>query len=75
MYNMQQVMQMLASGGNPGMIMQEVAKTNPLMQRAMEMGKSKSPQELAAIARNLASQQGISPEQFNSLLKQFGLQS
>lgn len=75
MYNMQQVMQMLASGGNPGMIMQEVAKTNPLMQRAMEMGKGKSPQELAAIARNLASQQGISPEQFNSLLKQFGLQS
>lgn len=75
MYNMQQVMQMLASGGNPGMIMQEVAKTNPLMQRAMEMGRGKSPQELAAIARNLASQQGISPEQFNSLLKQFGLQS
>lgn len=72
---MQQVMQMLASGGNPGMIMQEIAKTNPLMQRAMEMGQGKSPQELAAIARNLASQQGISPEQFNSLLKQFGLQS
>ncbi len=67
-------MQMLASGGNPGMIMQEVAKSNPLMQRAIQMGQGKSPQELAAIARNLASQQGISPEQFNSLLKQFGLQ-
>ena len=75
MYNMQQIMQMLASGGNPGMIMQEVAKTNPLMQRAMEMSRGKSPQELAVIARNIASQQGISPEQFNSLMKQFGLQS
>lgn len=74
MYNMQQIMQMLASGGNPGMIMQEVAKTNPLMQRAMEMGQGKTPQELAAIARNLAAQQGIGPEQFNSLMKQFGLQ-
>ena len=74
MYNMQQIMQMLSAGGNPGMIMQEVAKTNPLMQRAMEMSQGKSPQELAAIARNLASQQGIGPEQFNSLMKQFGLQ-
>ena len=73
MYNMQQIMQMLASGGNPGMVMQEVAKTNPLMQRAIEMGQGKSPQELSVIARNLASQQGISPEQFNSLIKQFGL--
>lgn len=74
MYNMPQIMQMLSAGGNPGMIMQEVAKTNPLMQRAMEMSQGKSPQELAAIARNLASQQGIGPEQFNSLMKQFGLQ-
>ena len=74
MYNMQQIMQMLASGGNPGMMMQEIAKTNPLMQRAMEMSQGKSPQELAAIARNLAAQQGIGPEQFNSLMKQFGLQ-
>ena len=74
MYNMQQIMQMLASGGNPGMMMQEIAKTNPLMQRAMEMGQGKTPQELAAIARNLAAQQGIGPEQFNSLMKQFGLQ-
>lgn len=74
MYNLPQVMQMLASGGNPGMIMQEVAKSNPLMQRAIQMGQGKSPQELAVIARNLAAQQGISPEQFNSLLKQFGLQ-
>ena len=73
MYNMQQIMQMLASGGNPGMLVQEISKQNPLMKRAMEMSKGKSPQELAAIARNLASQQGISPEQFDSLVKQFGL--
>lgn len=74
MFNPQQLIQMLASSGNPGMILQQIAQQNPLMQRAMEMSKGKSPQELAAIAQNLAAQRGMSSQQFNSLLQQFGLQ-
>lgn len=74
MYNLQSIMQMLASGGNPGMIVQQMARDNPLMQRAIEMSRGKSPQELAKIAQNLANQQGVPAEQFNMMLKQFGLQ-
>lgn len=72
--NLQQLIQMLACNGNPGMLMQQIAQQNPIMARAMQMGQGKNPQELAAIARNLAAQQGINDQQFNSLLQQFGLQ-
>lgn len=72
--NLQQLIQMLACNGNPGMVMQQMAQQNPIMQRAIQMGQNKSPQELALIAKNLAAQQGMDEAQFNMLLKQFGLQ-
>jgi hypothetical protein len=46
---------------------------NPLMQRAMMMGQGKNPAELQQIVRNLAQQRGISPEQFNNMMANFGL--
>ena len=46
---------------------------NPLLARAMQMSRGKSPQELAMIARNLAKQQGINDQQFAQLLSQFGI--
>ena len=37
------------------------------------MGQGKSPEQLQQIARNLAQQRGISPEQFNMMMSNFGL--
>ena len=46
---------------------------NPLLARAMQMSRGKSPRELAYIARNLAHQQGMNDQQFAQFLNQFGM--
>lgn len=78
MFNPQQLMQLMAMVQQPNsnpmnIIQQMVGKNNPLMNRAMQMGEGKSPQELAVIARNLARSKGMTDEQFNQLLDQYGL--
>ena len=78
MFNPQQLMQLMAMVQQPNsnpmnIIQQMVGKNNPLMNRAMQMGEGKSPQELAVIARNLARSKGMTDEQFNQLLGQYGL--
>lgn len=55
------------------MLMESLMAQNPLLSRAMQMGKGKNPQELAMIARNLARQQGMNDQQFAQLLSQFGI--
>lgn len=39
-------------------IMQQLAGTNPLMSRAMQMGQGKSPEQMQTLVRNLAKQKG-----------------
>ena len=73
MLNPMQLMGMLQHSNNPSMLMESLMTQNPLLSRAMQMGKGKNPQELAMIARNLAKQQGINDQQFAQLLSQFGI--
>lgn len=54
-------------------IMQQLAGTNPLMSRAMQMGQGKSPEQMQTLVRNLAKQKGMNDEQLNQFLSQFGL--
>ena len=70
---MMQLMGQLQQSNNPQMLIQNMFGNNPLMQRAMMMGQGKNPAELQQIVRNLAQQRGISPEQFNSMMANFGL--
>lgn len=78
MFSPQQMMQLMSMVQQPNanpmnVIQQMVGRNNPLMSRAMQMGEGKSPQELAAIARNLAHSKGMTDEQFNQFLGQYGL--
>ena len=70
---MMQLMGQLQQSNNPQMLIQNMFGNNPLMQRAMMMGQGKNPAELQQIVRNLARQRGISPEQFNNMMANFGL--
>lgn len=70
---MMQLMGMLQNSNNPMALMQSMFGNNPIMQRAMQMGQGKSPEELQKTALNLAQQKGMSPEQLNQFLSQFGL--
>ncbi len=54
-------------------VMQQLAGTNPLMSRAMQMGQGKSPEQMQTLVRNLAKQKGMNDEQLNQFLSQFGL--
>nr|DAU89173.1 MAG TPA: SurA N-terminal domain [Caudoviricetes sp.] len=54
-------------------LMQQFAGQNPLMSRAMQMGKDKSPEQMQTLVRNLAKQKGMNDEQLNQFLSQFGL--
>lgn len=69
--NPQMLMQMLNSG-NPAMMINQMAQGNPIMQRALDMTRGKTPAECEAIVRNLARQRGMSDEQLNMFISQFG---
>lgn len=70
---MAQIMSQLQQSNNPVGMMQNMFGQNPLMQRAMMMTQGKSPQEMQQVVRNLARQKGMSDEQLNQMLGQFGL--
>ena len=73
MMNIFQIMQMVQQAGNPMGVMQQLAGTNPLMSRAMQMGQGKTPEQMQTLVRNLAKQKGMNDEQLNQFLSQFGL--
>ena len=73
MMNPMQLMAMLQNSGNPMMMLSQMAQQNPMMGRAMEMGKGKDEVQLKNTVRNLAKQRGMSDEQLNQLLGNFGL--
>lgn len=64
---MMQMMQQIGRGGNPAQMMQSMMQSqlqnNLLFQRAQEMAKGKSPDELKQIAQNLCKQRGIDIDQ------------
>ena len=71
--NPMQLLQMINSSQNPEVMLQQLASQNPLMQRAMIMAQGKSPQEIRAIAVNLAKQQGMSEQDLDNMARNFGL--
>lgn len=68
-----QILQMLNNSQNPEAMLQQIASQNPLMQRAMMMAQGKSPQEIRAIAINLAQQQGMTAQDVDNMVRNFGL--
>lgn len=73
--NPMQIMAMLNSSGNPEAMLQQMAQQNPILKRAMMMAKGKSPQEIRAIAINLASQRGMTEQDVDNMVQAFGFKS
>ena len=48
-------------------------QSDPIAKRVFDMCQGKSPQELASIAQNLGNSAGMSKEQLNQFLSQYGL--
>lgn len=71
--NPMQIMAMLQNSGNPMQMLTQMAQQNPMMSRAMQMGKGKNEVQLKETVRNLAKQRGMSDEQLQQMLSNFGL--
>nr|DAU60621.1 MAG TPA: SurA N-terminal domain [Caudoviricetes sp.] len=71
--NPMQIMAMLQNSGNPMQMLTQMAQQNPMMERAMQMGKGKNEVQLKETVRNLAKQRGMSDEQLQQMLSNFGL--
>ena len=71
--NPMQIMAMLQNNGNPMQMLTQMAQQNPMMGRAMQMGKGKNEVQLKETVRNLAKQRGMSDEQLQQMLSNFGL--
>lgn len=71
--NPMQLLTMFQNSGNPMMMLTQIAQQNPMMGRAMQMSKGKDEVQLKNTVRNLAKQRGMSDEQLNQLLGNFGL--
>lgn len=70
---MHQLMGILQNSNNPMAVMQNMFGNDPIMQRAMQMAQGKSPEQLQQTVRNLAQQRGLSTDQLNQFLSQYGL--
>ena len=71
--NPMQIMAILQNSGNPMQMLTQMAQQNPMMNRAMQMGQGKSEVQLKETVRNLAKQRGMSDEQLQQMLSNFGL--
>lgn len=71
--NPMQIMAMVQNSGNPMQMLTQMAQQNPMMGRAMQMGKGKNEVQLKETVRNLAKQRGMSDEQLQQMLSNFGL--
>ena len=71
--NPMQIMAMLQNSGNPMQMLTQLAQQNPMMSRAMQMGQGKNEAQLKETVRNLAKQRGMSDEQLQQMLSNFGL--
>lgn len=51
------------NGGNPMMLMQQMAGRDPRAQQAMQMVQGKTPEQLKKMAENMARERGTTVEQ------------
>lgn len=73
MMNPMALLQQLVLSGNPYNFMMQMFGSNPAMQRAMEMSKGKSEEQLKETVKNLSQQAGIDFSQLESMAKNFGI--
>lgn len=76
MQNPMQIIQLLSqikNSGNPTMAMQTMFGNNPAYNRAVEMSKGKTPQELQQTIKNLARERGIDETQLHQMASMFGI--
>lgn len=72
-----QMAQMINMMQNPNQMINSLIQSNPAMQRAIEMTKGKTPEEIEQVCRNVCEQKGINYDeafqQFQRLGSQFGI--
>lgn len=68
-----QMISMLQQSNNPMGLMQQLAGSDPLMGRAMQMGQGKDENALKQIVQNLARQRGMNDGELTNFLSSFGL--
>ena len=73
MNNPMQLLMQLQNSSDPFQMMNQMFGNNPMFNRAMQMGKGKSPEEIQQIIRNLAKLRGLNEEQLNQFLASFGM--
>ena len=64
---------MLQNNSNPMAMIQQMAGNDPVMQRTMQMAQGKSPEQIQQIIRNIANTNGMSEQQLQQFVSQFGL--
>ena len=70
MINLMQLIGLLRGGGNPMIMLQQQAQSNPMIAQALQMCQGKSPDQIMGIANNLAKEQGTD---INALRAQLGI--
>lgn len=68
-----QMLAMLQNNPNPMAMIQQMAGNDPVMQRTMQMVQGKSPEQIQQIIRNIANTNGMSEQQLQQFVSQFGL--
>lgn len=68
-----QLLSQIKSSGNPTMAMQTMFGNNPAYNRAVEMSKGKTTQELQQTIKNLARERGIDETQLQQMASMFGI--
>lgn len=71
--NPMQMLAMLQNNPNPIAMIQQMAGNDPVMQRTMQMVQGKSPEQIQQIIRNIANTNGMSEQQLQQFVSQFGL--
>lgn len=71
--NPMQLLGMIKGGANPMMMLTQMAQQNPVMEKAMQMGQGKNETQMQQTVRNLGKQRGMSDEELNQFVGQFGL--
>lgn len=71
--NPMQMLAMLQNNPNPMAMIQQMAGNDPVMQRTMQMVQGKSPEQIQQIIRNIANTNGMSEQQLQQFVSQFGL--
>lgn len=66
------LIQIMRSGGNVNAALQNMAGSNPVIKQYMGMVNGKSPEQLRAMAENMAKERGMS---INDVLNQLGIRA